>query len=60
MIPRELAEYAESPGVYSLWPPGFTRILTELLLGNALNKRQEEILTNGIRADPADDLGKGE
>ena len=36
MIPPELAEYAESPGVYSLWPPGFTRILTErycLVLG---------------------------
>jgi len=33
---------------------------TELLLENALNKRQEEILTNGIRDDPADDLGKGE
>jgi len=36
VIPPELAEYAESPGVYSLWPPGFTRILTErycLVLG---------------------------
>ena len=36
VIARELAEYAEAPSAYSVWPPGFTRILNErycLVLG---------------------------
>jgi hypothetical protein len=36
VIPPELAEYAEGPAVYSVWPPGFTRVLNErycLMLG---------------------------
>jgi hypothetical protein len=36
VIPRELAEYAESPAVYSVWPPGFKRVLNDrycLMLG---------------------------
>jgi len=36
VIPRELAEYAESPAVYSVWPPGFRRVLNDrycLMLG---------------------------
>jgi GNAT superfamily N-acetyltransferase len=36
VIPHELAEYAESPAVYSVWPPGFRRVLNDrycLMLG---------------------------
>lgn len=36
MIGPELAEYAESPSVFSIWPPEFRRVLTErycLVLG---------------------------
>ncbi len=36
MISRELAEYAEAPSAFNVWPPGFRRVLTErycLVLG---------------------------